>query len=112
MAGKNVISTGTWLPRTLFEANSQTTYEVMLNIGAPGTKWRKRTAELMENATHNRIVSAEDKKMFYVCIIYVQKDEMQEDAALMQYGAPSGDPRFLRALTDFLSQEYGDPVEL
>lgn len=38
-------------------------------------------------------------------------EEKATDALLMQYGAPGGDPRFLKALTKFLTDEYQEPVD-
>ena len=40
-----------------------------------------------------------------------QSEEKLRSGELMQYGAPYGDPQFLTALADFLSAEYGEPVD-
>ena len=42
----------------------------------------------------------------------LKADEMSSGSHMMQYGAPAGDSRFLKALRQFLADEYADTVQM
>ncbi|VDM42315.1 unnamed protein product [Toxocara canis] len=78
---------------TLFDAMG-VTGKYKFSIGAPGPADLKKVAAIMQRVAAQRM-----------------KEENESDgASLLQYGAPLGDPRSIRALAKFLSTEYGMPV--
>ncbi len=106
--------------RTLFEQMGGMGRYV-LNAGAPGPPVLRRVAALMAKATEIRTVccippririGSSYAQFLYHRFCFFQSDELLGDAPLLQYGAPSGDPRFLAALSHFLSEQYDDRVTM
>uniref|UniRef100_F1KUP4 Aminotransferase class I/classII large domain-containing protein n=1 Tax=Ascaris suum TaxID=6253 RepID=F1KUP4_ASCSU len=78
---------------TLFDAMG-VTGKYKFSIGAPGPADLKKVAAIMERVAAQRM----------------KEEKNTEGASLLQYGAPLGDPRSIRALAKFLAAEYGMPV--
>ncbi|TKR80905.1 hypothetical protein L596_014887 [Steinernema carpocapsae] len=77
---------------TLFEGPMTTKY--MFNVGAPPVFALKKAGELFDAASKQRMA-----------------EEVNDSARLLQYGAPVGDPRLIRALKKFLEEQYRDSVD-